>query len=1387
MNNKKYYIVLLVVSLLLLTYLLIFNEGTKSSLTILELREKHANFLANSPFKKTLKLSKSERKALQLPPNKYYEREWELTMNPATGKPEPFKIFEIQDKRNNTSRRVPGDETLGNEWIDRGPNNVGGRTRVVLFDPIDASNKRVFAGGVSGGLWKNEDITNANSSWTLVSGVPSNMNISCITVDPNDIDKKTWYIGTGEQYTFGAAVGNGVYKTIDGGTTWTHLTIQLAGGGTSGSDFAGIYYINDIVAWDKGATTDIFIGVGTHVYGDAANPTNWLGFQNAGLYKSSDGGASWSRIESPNIPLSGSYQYIPNDFEISPNNTLWMGTIGRPGTSNNGGGAVLKSNDGISWTLVRTLSNSNRVELAVSKTNANKMYALTQGTTTAGPHIYATSNAFTNITELAKPNDADNGIPANDFTRGQAFYDLVIEVDPTNDAVVYVGGIDLFRTSQGINTNLASEWVQISKWSNNENLNTLDCSYVHADQHAFTFRPEANNEAVIGCDGGVFYATSLSTAATNDVISSRNKDYNVTQFYYGGYGQNTSNELILAGAQDNGSQFINGASAGANASFDLYGGDGAYSTIDKDGNYMIASYVYGNHYYFSLPYLGTSYTIDNNDDEGDFINQAGLDHNLNIMYSNGTNGSVAINRYILGSSSSVKNKLTNSLLTSSPTAFKVSPFTTTSSTLLVGTENGKLFQITNANNVNLSLVKWKEITGSLFAGSISAIEFGETENDIFVTFHNYGVSSIWYSSNGGASWVNKEGNLPDMPVKSILQNPLAKNEVIVGTELGIWVSKNFNEANPTWISSYNGMRDVKVVDLDLRTDDHSILATTFGRGVFTGQFTNATNSTYTLSSTNSVVEVCNSSANAIFNFDYTALGGYSNSTNISVSGVPSGATSSLSASTFNSSDASFTLTINNIGAVTPGKYVITVTGIGGPTVSKELLLVVKSEVGNVSTTLPVDGANQISINSANLTWLADTQATSYDVVIASDAGFNTIIETTNTPNNYYTIGTILNLSTVYYWKVRAKNDCNIGVFSEIKRFITAANNNCDRAPDVKIANVPINDGETATSTINIANSFTISKVKVSVDITHTYIADFNIKLISPPTSNKEILLFDGSCGDTDGLEVTFDDEAASAIVCGSQPVTGIFTPIQALSGLNGIDALGNWTIEIYDAYSGDIGTLNSWSLEFCYAENIVNSTFTNSPLTVGTNSTYVLNQAETKAYSDGSTDFEQVFMLAELPTKGDIRLSNVALSLGETFNQNDIATGKITYVNSASANTTDQFKLDITNATSGFLPNQQVNITIDSSLGIDDQFFERTGTSIFPTVSDGQFFISSSQLTGKTKIEVFTISGQPIYKNSLNFAKGNIEPIEIFGVSSGVYIVRLTSDNAQGSKRILIK
>ena len=1350
-------------------------------LTTSELRSTHEQFLQNSPFKKSLHLSKKERKSLGLPPNKYYERDWELTMNPATGLPEPGKIFAIQKERNSIKGKAPGDGTAGNDWIERGPNNVGGRTRVVLFDPNDTTNKRVFAGGVSGGLWVNEDITNANLDWTLVSGVPSNMNISCITVDPNDSD--VWYIGTGEQYTAGAAVGNGVFKTEDGGDNWTNVPIQLAGSGTIGNYFAGIYFINGIVAWNNAGNTEIFIGIGTHIYGDSSNPTDWLGFQNAGLYKSTNNGTNWNRIETTALKLTStsSFYTIPNDFEISADNTLWFGTIRTPGT-NDGGGKIFYSTDGSTWTeaAASPLSNSNRVELAVSSTDASKMYALTEGTTNAGPHIFASTDAFTTVTELAKPVDSDPyGTPANDFTRGQAFYNLVIEVDPTNDNVVYVGGIDIFRTDQGENVNETSDWKQISQWWDQSYGESF--SYAHADQHAFTFRPGNTNEAVIGCDGGVYYASNLSIAnTTNTIIGARNNNYNVTQFYSGGYGQDISNELIIAGAQDNGSQFINGASAGINSSVAVDGGDGAYSTIQNNGDYMISSYIYNYHRYYPLPYTGNWYLIDDDQDEGDFITPGALDHNLNILFTDGSEGVKQINRYILGTTNAAKTQLTNTLLNGSPTAFKVSPFTTASTTLLVGTDQSKLLKLSNANEASENIV-WEDITGSSFVGSISAVEFGETENDIFVTFYNYGVNSVWFTSNGGVTWENKEGNLPDMPVRSILQNPLARNEVMIGTDLGIWVSKNFNEESPIWVSSFNGMSDVKVNDLDLRTADNSILATTFGRGVFTGKFTSETNSTFTISTENSVVEAC-APDDVVFTFDFTALGGYSSKTTFLYTGGPEDATLDFSVPSLNSTGI-FTLTVGNISAVATGEYIITVTGTGGgKTIATDVVLTVnEATVEQPITLTPINEATGVPVTSASFTWNEISAASSYEIEIATDAGFNTIIETGTTENNTYTNSVVLNLGTSYFWRVKALNTCVSSEFSETKSFQTASENSCNILTNNTTEDIL--DGVEVYSIINVPNNFSVSNVNVSVDITHSYISDMIISLISP--EGTEIILFNRECAAQSNFEVWFSDQALEYNNCINS--SGIIKPANPLSGFINESSMGDWKLSIYDGYTGDTGTLNNWSLEICESETSTNSTIINNGITVAANSIYTFTSDDIEASSAGSTPSEQQFMITEIPTIGALKLSNTTLLLGETFTQNDIDTNKLTYVNTSSVSASDSFKATITNATGGFVPNEVFSITIDESLSVSDDLLAKSGISIFPAISNGNFSIASTKAIGKTSVEIYAMNGQQVYASQFNFNSGTIERIDAGKLASGIYILKLNAGTIQGSKKIVIK
>lgn len=820
--------------LICIVFTVVLYKITATKNTYQEPQEKHLVLLKNHPLQRTLQLSKHERLANEIPPNQYFEEKYLLEINPYTGRTHPENIYKVQQelkKRRELQQRTPGDG-IDNQWIERGPNNVGGRTRVVLFDPNDSSHKRVFAGGVSGGLWVNNDITNENSSWTRIA-IDENLSVTCMAVDPNNT--QIMYLGTGELYSPDQALGNGIWKSTDGGTTWTN--VYKVRGVTTAGFVPGTYYLTDIIVRDadgNSATTndsEIFAAIGAAGY--SRNPIDtYLGFNEYGIYKSTDNGANWNKIT---LEIEGT-TVAPNDFEIGIDNTLWLGT--RRNVLGKGGGLVYNSSDGTTFNLKHSIPNARRTEIALSKQNANTLYVLARVATLNETEtafiapfvsILKTIDAFeTSPTSLALPNDADTGIPANDFTRGQGFYNLTVEVDPTNDAIAYVGGIDFFRT-----TDSGTSWTQISKWSNNNNLSALGVPFVHADQHALVFHPTDANKAIIGNDGGVYYATSLSTALSNTTaITERNKDYNITQFYNSAIGASLDTDYFLGGTQDNGTQFFNNPSNGVNNSEEIFTGDGTYCFIDKEGTYMIATYLYNRIVRFNLPYISSSpFTISTDRSTGSFVNAMDLDENLDILYTNGT---THLARFSEITSSSPTRTNISDILLNNISAIKVSPFTTSSSTVFVGTTSGTLAKVENANTATQTI---NNISGGSFLGSISSIEFGNSENEILVTFHNFGVTSVWFSQDGGDNWTNKEGDLPDFPVKCILMNPLNNDEVIIGTELGVWNTKNFKDASPKWNQSYNGMSNVAVTSLSLRIADNTILASSYGRGLYTGKFT----------------------------------------------------------------------------------------------------------------------------------------------------------------------------------------------------------------------------------------------------------------------------------------------------------------------------------------------------------------------------------------------------------------------------------------------------------------------------------------------------------------------------------------------------------------------
>ena len=701
----------------------------------------------------------------------------DMTRDPATNTvpvARTLKVFE-EMKRSSGAARAAMAPLSGVSWTERGPDNVGGRTRALMFDPNDGTGAKVWAGGVAGGLWFNNNITSSSSLWQNVDDFWANLAISTIAYDPTNT--QTFYVGTGEGFFNADAVrGAGIWKSTNGGTSWTQL---------SATDNSNFHYIQKVVVTPAGTV---------------------LAATREGLYRSTNGGTSFSQL------FAGRYA----DIEVASNGDVYA-SEGIFTT-----GVVRKStNDGVSWSTVTPATGGERIELAVAPSSANTVYAVAStGSTIAW--FRKSTNGGSSWSTVTVPNYTSQSCTTDsqDFTRGQAWYDLILQVHPTNANIAIAGGIDLYKTTNG-----GSSWGLISYW-------TGACdTYVHADQHAIQFSPINVNTAIFGNDGGVFYSSNAGSAS-NPTISARNNGYNVTQFYAADQANTNGSNYMIAGAQDNGSQQF--TSSGINSTSEVSGGDGAFCHVDQaNSTYQVTSYVY-NSYYRSTNGGSSFSSILSNQTYGRFINPTDYDDNAKVLYCGANEDQYIKITNMTGSVSATLNNV--SLGGFRVSAIKASPYTNNRIFLGTGTNSGsggsKVYRVDNANGSSPTVTEIG--TASLPADAyISSIDVGSSDNQLIITYSNYGITSVWETRNGGSSWSNREGNLPDIPVRWALYNPSNTDEVLLATELGVWSTDNVNTSSPSWGSTNSGLANVRCDMLQYRDADGTVLVATHGRGVYT--------------------------------------------------------------------------------------------------------------------------------------------------------------------------------------------------------------------------------------------------------------------------------------------------------------------------------------------------------------------------------------------------------------------------------------------------------------------------------------------------------------------------------------------------------------------------
>jgi photosystem II stability/assembly factor-like uncharacterized protein len=653
-------------------------------------------------------------------------------------------------------------QNSASNWIAKGPINTpiilsngkkrgNGRVNCIAFDPVEQNT--IWIGSPAGGLWKSVD---GGSNWTTNTDDLPVIGVSHIAIDPND--SQIMYIVTGDADATDT-YSIGILKSIDGGTSWN----------TTGLSYTV----------DQEET----------VYKVIINPNNTdslYAVTNLNIMISADAGASWQS--------SGPFGRW-RDIEFKPNNSNILYAAKHSG----GSSTIYRTNDGgANWNqIVNGLTGSrHRPLIAVTPANPEVIYALFSESDYSFHGLYKSVDSGDNWTQQSNSPNIFGWNTDGTGTGGQAWYDMSLGVSTNNENLVYVGGINIWRSdNSGVN------WDIDASSGNGSNY-----SYMHVDQHAFEFNP-LTNVAYAGNDGGFYkYVENLNKwVDISDGLE-------ISQFYNLGLSKSNPNRLV-AGAQDNGTEML------TNSTWDaIRGSDGMECAIDHyDQEIIFSESQYGG--------LRKSYAGGNGWDNIKPVSYEGAWNTPYEMHSINSNliviGYDEVYRSTSGGASwdSISFNLLNGSIRTIALAH-------TNEDYIYAATYSKIKVTKDAG------ISWTYIKPGLPPYSMTDIAVATNNADrAWVTFSDYNnIHKVYETNDAGSTWINISGNnLPGLPVNCIVYQGGANDDLYIGTDIGVYYKNN---TMTEWIPFNNGLPNVIVKELEIHYDNGTISAATFGRGVW---------------------------------------------------------------------------------------------------------------------------------------------------------------------------------------------------------------------------------------------------------------------------------------------------------------------------------------------------------------------------------------------------------------------------------------------------------------------------------------------------------------------------------------------------------------------------
>jgi photosystem II stability/assembly factor-like uncharacterized protein len=682
-------------------------------------------------------------------------RRWEAFMKPRTFPTGEFFDPEIllrehQKQKESSARMSVHPSLTGANWTFIGPTSIPqngggtGRVNCIRFHPTDANT--VYIGAAAGGVWKT---TNGGSTWTSHTDFLDALSVADIAINPRYPDSIFVATGDGYGYEVGADFWGGTYSagvmvSANGGLTWN--TTGLTFGQTQSSIIQRLLV-------------------------NPSDPDILLACSRTAIFRSTNAGATWTSVQSGH--------YYDMEFKANDPNTVY---------ASSSSGLITSSNKGLTWTSAGSFSCGDRSSIAVSAANPLVIYALG-----ANGNFYKSTNGGVSFLMMTSPSNVANFY---------GYYDAVLACAPGDANKVFVAGMNVAKTMDGGNT-----------WS-------ATGTNIHVDNHALEFLPGNNNVLWCGNDGSIYSSTNSGSSWTD-----LGSNIGIKQYYRMGASTLTP-YTMFAGAQDNGTdRFAGGVWR------KVRGADGMECLVDRTNDQVVyTSWQYGA-IEKSTNGGSTFHTVTPYNISGDWTTPFIQDPvNPSTIYVGWDEV------YRSTSNDTVWTQISNGQFPGNLYALAISH---ANNNVIYGATLGKICRTTNAG------ASWTNITGTLPVSSaaISYIAVSNTdENKVWVSLSGYSAGNkVYYSSNGGSTWTNYSGTLPNIPANCITYQNGSQDAVYIGTDFGVY----FRDATmPDWIPYNTDLPNVIVYELEINDDIQKIRAATFGRGLWESDL--SASSTFTL-------------------------------------------------------------------------------------------------------------------------------------------------------------------------------------------------------------------------------------------------------------------------------------------------------------------------------------------------------------------------------------------------------------------------------------------------------------------------------------------------------------------------------------------------------------